>query len=179
MLKVSSNLICVYAKDYSCVQVNVPIELASQIMKWGRQNIADRDVYSEGKEKGRENEMHVTVKYGLHTASDKELRHLFEDYHPFKVSLGKITKFTTDDKYDVVKIDVSSDELHDLHDVIGKTMDNTDEHPVYRPHLTISYVKKGTCEDLVGRDDFEGRNFMVDEIVFSSKSGKKNKISIK
>ena len=59
-----------------------------------------------------------------------------------KVKSTKITHFSGEE-YDVVKFDIESDLLHKINKELVK-FPHTSDFPDYIPHMTISYVKKGT-----------------------------------
>lgn len=164
--------------DYSSVQFDLPKTLAEKVISWGRKNIPDSDLYVEEKKFGRENEIHVTVKYGLHTTDIRKVEKKLEGVKPFSISLGKVSRFVpSDGDFDVVKLEVDGDELSDIHKKIGE-LPNSDEHPIYRAHCTVAYVKKGRCRELSGNTDLKGETAKVNELVFSSKDGGKEKIRL-
>jgi hypothetical protein len=76
-----------------------------------------------------------------------------------------------------VKIEIDGDELHELHRLFGD-LPNSDEHPVYRPHCTVAYIKKGTCSELSGDRSLAGLKATVNSLVFSSKDGEKYTIDL-
>ena len=85
--------------------------------------------------------------------------------------LGKVSKFEAG-KYDVLKIEVSSDVLEKMNTALKK-LPYTSKYPKYVPHCTIAYVKSGSCDKLVGNKDFDGMRVHVENIIFSAASGKK------
>lgn len=176
MLRVISKKAVSY--EYSSVQFDMPQTLAEKILAWGKRHISNQDLYTEEKKYGRENDIHVTVKYGLHTADTRKIVKLVEGFGPFKIRLGRISRFVPRDKdYDVVKIEVKGDGLHELHRILGD-LPNSDEHPEYRPHCTIAYVKKGYCSELSGNLDLTGSTAEVNCLTFSSHTGEKEKINL-
>jgi len=176
MLKIISKKLVNY--DYSSVQFDMPKTLAESILSWGKKNIANSDLFTEEKKYGRENEIHVTVKYGLHTDDVRKVQKVVEDFGPFSIKLGAISRFVPKDKdYDVVKIEVDGDELSELHRKIGE-LPNNDEHPVYRAHCTIAYVKKGCCLELSGNTELKGKTAKVAKLTFSSYKGEKSEIDL-
>jgi 2'-5' RNA ligase len=155
-------------RNFSSVQANLPLPIAQKIYDWGLKHIPDQILTGDG----RENNIHITLKYGLHTADFTAVRDLFVNQKPIIIILGKITLFTSDD-HDVVKIDVDSPELHVLHHTIGTTMETTDTHLVYNPHITIAYVKRGAGAPYDGLGDFEGIKICLDSILFSGKDNRR------
>lgn len=165
--------------EFSSVQFNLPSDLANSVKQWGLDNIRGSDLYTAEEKYGREDEMHITVKYGLHTTSLKRVKKVLEGFGSFKISLGKISRFVPKDKeYDVVKIEIDGEGLHELHKKLGDALENSDEHPVYRPHCTLAYVKKGRCSQLSGENGLAGKTALVKELVFSSKNGDKSIIKL-
>jgi len=166
-------------QDYelSSTQVDLPEDLADKVMSWGKK-IPEEELYVEDDGGcGREDEIHVTLLYGLTDSTPEGVEKVLRGVSPFEVSLGTVTAFLDNDKNDVLKIDVDSPELQKLHYVLEDNLPNENSYPTYQPHVTIAYLKKGEAEKYIGSDDFRGKKFTADEIVFSSKDG--TKISIK
>jgi len=162
------------AYDFSSVQMEFPDEIAEEIRAWGVKNIPSNILAADG----RENDIHVTLKYGIHIVDFTEVRAIFNDEKPIEVTLGKITLFDTDD-FDVIKIDLHSSELHRLNRAINKNFEVTDTHPVYTPHSTIAYVKKGCGTPYNGDTTFEGKKILLDSVLFSGKDNRKTEFKIK
>lgn len=163
---------------YSSTQFNLPTELADLVKVWCAQNIPDGILAGDG----RENEPHVTVKYGLHTQDVGDVLKVVGGFGPVAVTMGCVSVFDTNPDYDVVKIDVDGAALRVLNDVIGKawkSLANSDSHPDYRPHITIAYVAKGQGAQFVGDDTFEGIEFVGDTLKFSTPTGMSEYIPLK
>jgi 2'-5' RNA ligase len=163
--------------DYSSVHVNPPETLAQSIINWGAKHIADNELYITKKDAffGRENEIHVTVLYGIHSDLPDEVIKLVETSEPIQVKLGKVDIFTNPHKFDVVVINVISDGLNKLHTALQKVK-FTDKYGIYKPHITIAYIKKGNCIRHRGLENWEGKEFTCNHAIFSSKTGSKLKI---
>ena len=161
--------------DYSSVQANLP-SISKRIIDWGKTKIKNSYIY-EGEGFGRETNIHVTVKYGLHTDDADEVKKVVTGYGSFDIELGEISKFSSDD-FDVIMIEVKSKELHELNKLIKNELECTDTHPVYKPHITIAYVQKGNCDELVGQIPFEGEKIKISEVCFSPVEGEKTKIKL-
>lgn len=159
--------------DYSCLMIDYPPELVDKVIEWGTQNIPDDVVYDPEESKrsfGRENHIHTTVAYGIDPEVESgQIKVVVGELgHPVRVRLGKVSKFDTDPNYDVIKIEVEGQDLHDLHKAIEDQIGvpgNT--FPEYKPHLTIAYVLKGSCDELLGQTPFEGQEFELDAFDFS------------
>ncbi len=129
---------------------------------------------------GRENDPHVTVKYGLHTADPEEVKRALIGHAPVKLKFGKTSLFppNKEDGFEVVKVDIESPDLHALNKKITKSLTNTDTHPEYHPHATIAYVKIGKGKLYANDSTLYGKEVTADRVVFSSKTGKKTAIML-
>jgi len=111
--------------------------------------ISDDDLADDGKEK----EHHVTCLYGIHSENPEEVKKVVEHWvrhhsRTIYAKLGEVSIFAggEDKDYDVIKIDVESEDLHSLNKILKESLEHTDTHPTYHPHLTLAYVKKGMGE---------------------------------
>lgn len=141
--------------DYGFVGIDVPVEQANFILDWGNLHVTDEMLYmgEDDDEMGREDEIHITVKYGLVAEGvPKALYKIAADTEPFPVNLGKLSLFESDG-YDVLKLEIKSPGLKALNQKIS-ALPNEDRHPVYTPHSTIAYVQKGSADGLVGANIF-------------------------
>ena len=124
-------------------------------------------------EYGIETTAHVTVLYGILKEEDYfDLRKKLSEIRPFEITIGDISSFRTPDKkYDVLKLTILSDKLNDLHNFIKKSYANDYSFPEYNAHMTLSYIKKNTCQDLEGPCFWTGTKYKVTRIRFSHKDG--------
>lgn len=162
--------------DLSSTQVNLPESIAKKIISWSKINVPESILYKKPDgSMGRENEIHVTLLYGLTDETQENVEEIIRNLKvkPFEVLLGSVSAFKDDKKYDVIKIDVDSPELQKLHYILEKNVDNKNTHKSYHAHVTIAYVKKGTADNLIGDDTFRGSKFKANSIIFSSKNGSK------
>jgi len=168
VLKVAQNFLK-YSYDFSSVQVNLPENIANEIYTWGLKHIPD-NILSE---KGRESQIHITVKYGLHITDFTMVRNLFINFvKPICVTLKKITLFNNED-CDVVKINVSSPDLIKLNKLISNEFETTDTYPNYIPHVTVAYIKKGYDNIYNNLNVFEGRKIFIGSVEFSGRDNRK------
>jgi len=159
--------------DFCSTQVDLPESVAREVISFG-DKIPEEELYVEDDGGcGRENEIHVTLLYGLTEDNPEKVEKMLHGIKPFEISLGTITAFLDNDKHDVLKIDVDSPVLQRLHYILEDNLPNENSYPTYHPHVTIAYLKKGEAEKYIGKDDFRGKKFITNEIVFSSKSGDK------
>lgn len=133
--------------------------------------IAEEDLAGDG----REEELHVTVLYGLHTDYPAEVWKVAEAFGSVVVvKLGKTSLFEVrkpGKSYDVVKVDVESPDLHRLHSMIAEALPHTDTHPVYHPHITLAYVQPGQGLKYAGNPAVEGMEICLSRLIFSDREG--------
>lgn len=180
--------------EFSSLQIQLPEDMAKSVMSWGKKNIPDENLHDNAKDtKGREDEIHVTLLYGIKATDDEEIRKftptlmgILGAVKPFKVRLGLVTLFRDKPDYDVVKIEAESSGLQKLHYNVRNSLGGDgsesmveNKFPTYQSHITIGYVKKGTADDLNGNEDFLGKVFTVDKIIFSIPNGNKIPITLK
>jgi len=128
---------------------------------------------------GKEDDVHCTILYGLHMKElEPELVDYMSNVEPFYVTMGNISYFDCDD-YDVMKIEVQGNELHNLHNGLKETFENTQSFPEFNPHVTIAYIKKGYNRGLVDNYAFIGNKMLVDKLSFSSRDGDKTVVPFK
>lgn len=172
-----------YAKPaeftYSCAMLNLNDEISNMFSYWAKKMIPVTDLFvsDEDSSYGYSDTPHVTVKYGLLDETPEKVAELSKDFGIIQLQFGNVTKFDTNPDFDVIKVDVVSEKLMKLNGMINDNMENIDEYK-YAPHSTLAYVKKGTCENLVGNDFFAGLNDFINEIYFTSRTGEDYFISL-
>jgi 2'-5' RNA ligase len=166
-------------RDYSSVQLNVPERLADEIISWGYDNIPERSVFfnPDRPSFGREDNIHVTVLYGISGRDKASVETLLKNTKPFVVRLGKMSLFSNE-VFDVLKIDVDSPDLHHINSILVKNLDVVQTYPKYIPHVTIAYLNKNKGGAYKGLGEFEGEKFQVSNLIFSSKDGTKHEIKL-
>lgn len=167
--------------SYSSTQISIPNPLANEIIEWGEEKINDEDIFFNPDKPsiGREDHIHVTVLYGILDNKADEVKRIVSNYNKFNIHLGEISKFKTHEDFDVLKIDIKGKQLHELNKLLKENIDHTATFYSYKPHLTIAYVYKNKCENLIGHNKFGEISVPVTEITFSSKTGKSIKIKLK
>ena len=134
--------------DYSSTQANLEGRVKAAVLR-----VAASVPDSQLAEDGREDNPHITVKYGLHTDNAEDVRRLLAKQPPIKAMLGKLSLFRSPECA-VIKFDVDSPDLHALNALMNK-LPHTDTHDGYIPHVTVAYVKPGAG------DRYEGLNVEV------------------
>lgn len=136
------------------------------------QSIPDSKLYgevdTEWANDSRETEPHVTVLYGLHDPEPSAATKIISQAEPITVKMGKTSIFSND-KYDVLKVDVTGPKLHALNRELSK-LPNSNSYPTYKPHVTIAYLKKGEGERYAGDTRFEGQEMTFRSVTHSPPS---------
>lgn len=133
--------------------------------------VSPDDLYTEEEGHGFENEPHCTVLYGFHDDAfslDKCIEMLVP-VSSLKIVADKIGIFSNE-KYDVLKYDIKSDELNTLNSTFAKTFEHTNDFPEYHAHCTIAYLKPGTGEKYVKEIE---KTFVPKEYKYSYGKGDK------
>lgn len=145
------------SRQYSCAMayLDKDSEVAKKVVEFA-QSIPEEELYVEEEGHGREYEPHATILYGLHSNNLDEIYESLELGDDIKATLGKMS-FFENDKYNVLKIDVQSDELNALNKKLTNSMDYTNDYPDYKAHMTIAYLNK-ECDMSKYKDNtlFEG-----------------------
>ena len=165
--------------SYSSTQVDLPKDIADEVIAFGKE-LSDDDVYTNPNDAsyGREDNIHATVLYGIHTCNVKAVERLVKDVKPFTIKLDDISFFDSED-YKVMKIDVKSKELHDLNAELRDNLKYTSNYPDYHPHVTIAYMCKDYDDSGLDVGMFKGREVEIDSIVFSPNDGERTTISLR
>jgi len=163
--------------DYSSTQINLPDNISSKIIQLGK-DIDDKDIMI-GKDDSlrRETEIHVTLLYGLHSSIPDEVVKILKKQTSFEYTLGTTSLFTTNPDFDVLKLDVSGDGLKKLNSLLKK-LPHTNRFPIYKPHVTIAYLKKGKGVLYDKKEKFKGMTLKANKVIFSSHNGKKTEIKL-
>jgi len=160
--------------DFSCVQINIGDDLSKGIIEWGKKTVRDQDLFIVEKEPhkfGRENEIHVTVLYGIHDHNPDLVKEILKEFGYVRFKLGKTCCFIKRKKYDVVVLDVESEDLIKMNKLLTANVKHTNQYGSYKPHLTIAYLKKGKCWNYCNITKWENIEFNSNNLIFSSKNG--------
>jgi hypothetical protein len=145
--------------------------------------ISDSDIYTEEDDDdyGREKEIHTTVKWGFLNSDPKPVQEALGDWGPITATLGGVTAFHGD-KFVVLKVDVNSPDLEDMHRFCKETFPNKETHPDYHPHVTLAYLRADLNDpyyyEKYFSGMFEGIELTFDELVFSTGDDEKILISL-
>jgi len=160
-------------------QINLISFLPKEVTMYIQQlesDIPEDCIYqNKDNEYGRERGIHCTVFYGLTNVSEySEMKKAVNSFGVINdISFGQINSFRNNGKqpYDVLKVEIISEKLSQLHYYIKDNFENEDNFPVYEPHMTLAYVKPNTCTNMEGNWLYEGLHFSVSMIWWCSRSG--------
>jgi len=154
----------------------LPEKLAAKVRQFGLL-LDNSEIYEiDDDEQGREDEPHITIKYGLKTNNVDELREVIGGFGVIRATLGVVSRFENEN--DVLKIEVESADLVELNKLISDNFECKDSFPDYTPHVTIAYVNKGAGKDLDGRTDFAGIDVDFYGVVYSMPDGSRDMIDL-
>jgi 2'-5' RNA ligase len=159
---------------FSVDKFELPEFLASKVRRFA--NSIPDDVLAED---GREATPHITIKYGLHTNDAEDVAKVLTGQKPVQVYFGKTSIFAgseTGANYDVLKVEVFSPELQALNQLLSERLDHTTSHPVYKPHVTIAFLKPGQAEKYIDSGFLDDEEFAFNSVIFSSSEGKRTSI---
>ena len=163
------------AYQYGCVMAEVPISNWSEIIKL----IDEEDIYNGNDDiHGIQNNPHLTFLYPvLNNVKFEEIVGVLRDILDKKINI-KIDKidYFENSEFDVVKFNiVENDYLTEIHNKLKSNISNDDKYDIYRPHITISYVNKGTGIKYLRDYEF---SFDIDKITYTESDGTKNHYNI-
>jgi GNAT superfamily N-acetyltransferase/2'-5' RNA ligase len=139
-----------------------------ELFKSIQDKISEEDTYEE--EGGKEDEVHVTLLYGLTDENDlPEAKKMLSLMEPFEMEFGEISSFRNEDKpFDVLIIEMKGEGLHECNRLL-KMLTYENSYPDYKPHMTLAYVQKGVGKDLEGSCELTGKKALVTKAEWSHK----------
>lgn len=164
---------------YASLQVVLPqgmVEDLSPVWELMRES---GDLYEAEAEGGVEDDLHVTVLYGMQDSDLETVREVCGGHEGFPIQFGNLVVFEDDDRdYDVVVVEIISGAIHQLHDDLVEATDPHQSYPDYVPHMTLGYFNKGTGNNHLGY------YLMLDpvhvtDVEFSPVEGEKETIQLK
>lgn len=154
---------------YGCVMIETPFDNWSEITSI----IDEQDLYNEPGDNtyGIQNNPHVTLLYGLHKeVTPKMVESALEGFNGSKININGVGVFENEN-FDVVKLNVDpTGSLQVMHDKLCE-FPHTSDYPVYEPHITIGYVKKGLGKKYLNSNYRYNR--LVDRVCYSMTNGEK------
>ena len=130
---------------------------------------------------GFEDEPHTTLLYGLHEEVTLEnIQKVLDNYTYTTCKIHNPSLFENE-KFDVLKFDVSGDNLHESNSDLSK-LPHTTSYPDYHPHLTIAYLKPGMGKkyvEMLNKNKANEFELVPQYAVYSQPNGTKTKINIR
>ena len=157
--KYESSYIIAYPPEY----------IVDSIISWGYDNIPCDHLFIDESDPsfGRENNIHITILGNIEETNHEKIKNAISIETKFVCPLGKIQLFTNNSKYDVIQIEAKCDQIFQLHKSLSQSIKNVMKFPLYVPHVTIAYVKKGYGDKFLDNTYFVGQEFMIDKLVLS------------
>ena len=162
--------------DYGCAMLYFDFPEINKV----HDTINTKHLYEEEQDRtyGIEDEPHTTLLYGLHSeVSPKAIKNVLDSFTFGECTIGNASLFENE-KYDVLKFDVSGPNLHEVNKLLTK-YPHTTSYPDYHPHLTIAYLQPGMGKQYV--DMLRGQEYQLvpTHAIYSKPDGDKIKIGIK
>ena len=126
--------------EYGCVMLSFDFPQMSRLHAL----INADDIFTDPDDPtyGLETEPHCTLLYGLHPeVTLQQLEGVINEYEFKPINLKNISVFTNE-KFDVLKFDVTPAYLTDINSELCE-FPHTTSYPDYHPHVTIAYLKSG------------------------------------
>lgn len=145
---------------------------------FGDPKIKEKDIYNnEEDEYGLEVEPHVTVLYGLTDSEieENDIVTLFNMIEGPVCETSEISLFENE-KFDVVKWDIKSDELNMLNKMLTVMFPFKSDYPDYHAHCTIAYCLPGSGSDYK-KELKKPKKQKIAYWVYSQADGRKIKIT--
>lgn len=158
--------------EYGCAM----LELDFPQMESLHEQIDIEDVYEEEGDRsyGLEKEPHVTLLYGLHDdVKEDVVKDICIGQQYESIVLENVSCFENE-KFDVLKFDVSGESLHECNKKLSH-LPHTTDYPDYHPHMTIAYLKPGTGKKYIDRMKDQSHEVKPHAVVYSMPSGDKLK----
>lgn len=171
--------------NFSWVRVNAPDKI-KKIHKSVTNEIKEKDLYIVDQGNGDynygiEDLPHLTVKFGIEFDEPDKVIELLKDESGGNISLEDIDIFEKD-KYDVLIIRCKSKALSKLHKKLTDDLEIEDDYPVYKPHITIAYFKKGMAKKYKSMAYKAFTYYLLDfdfnEVIFEDRNDKETKIKL-
>jgi 2'-5' RNA ligase len=153
----------------ACAMIVLPDLIASEVTSRKAVLIDDADLAG----KGRDEEPHITLKYGVREDLGDTAEALVE-FYPFEVRLGKMAVFPPNANSDgaaIVYVEVDAPILKDIHDRLNDSIGLRHDGADYIPHVTLAYVNADEVEKYSGLTDFEGLSFTANAVTIKRQKG--------
>lgn len=169
--------------NFSWIYIDIPKDI-KKIQKDIQKEIDEEDIYKIDKGDGKwnyglEDDPHITVKYGIDFDEPDKIIEILDDENGGIVDIDS-TEIFDNEKYDVLVIKCKSKDLARLNKKLTEDLKIEDSHPVYIPHITIGYLKKGKGKEYKDISDkyLKDKKFKFTEVFFEDRNDKNTKICL-
>jgi hypothetical protein len=171
---------CSAKYDYSYLIAYLPENLADNIISWGYDNIPCDYLFEDQDDPsfGREKDIHITVLGDVTDTSLNNIRDAVNSEKTVDCCLGKMKLFVTNSKYDVLHLEIINEEVQKLNAKLSKSIINNPRFPLFIPHVTICYLKKGFGENYLDNKYFYNQSFSIKSLTFSHKYGERHNFEL-
>lgn len=166
-----------HKNDFGCLMAYPQQKYTPLLDKFNKSAIPDNIIYNDPQDPtyGRETDYHVTLLYGFtKDLAKKDIDSIIDGVKPFYVILNRLSTFSNE-KYDVVKFDVSGDILFTLNEKC-KQYPYESKYPEYKPHMTLGYVKPNS---FTYEEKSANIPILMDRVTYSGRNGKKITVILK
>lgn len=163
-------------RSYSCLMLDCKTH--KKELKAIQSNIDKADIYDDEEGHGLETEPHITVLYGIHEQDPEKVKKKLNLF-PVTYTFTKLSLFENE-KYDVLKCSVESDDLKELNKQCTDNLDYTNSYPDYIPHMTVAYLLPGTGKKYTSiKSPMFGDESTSNKFIFSNKDSDKVRWTLK
>lgn len=156
----------------SCLMLQVPKDLSGKISEWAAANVKPEHLYNkEGK--GMQRGHHITLAPQINDESaHSHIIDVMKNTQAMSVGLGNVGLFMDPQKgYHVLKIAVDPEKLAPVRERVIQGVEMYNPTYEFNPHITIAYVKPGTCHNLVDDETFKGMACDINSCIYSAVDG--------
>ena len=154
----------------SCVMAMIEPSDAVDFLEFGSE-IPDAELYKEGADFGRTEDIHATCLYGLETQDIADIKPITDKVKPFTLVCGRVTMFDNADNdkpFQPVYVPVWGGQLTKLNRRLKALPYKNDYDKKFIGHICIAYVKKPFGKKWVGDDRFVGKVLRIKNLMFST-----------
>lgn len=124
---------------------------------------------------GKTDVPHITIAMGMNRYSlFKMMDELESNVSPFFVTVGTVNAHRITKKpYDILYLDVKSPEMEEIYKWLRETLNaskNAGKEKL-NPHITLSYILKGSCKELEGKCNLTGSKLLIKNLEFRDLTG--------
>lgn len=155
-----------FVEDHQFYFLSVPTEQLPDYLIEGAHYIQSQIPEEALAGDGLETNYHITINYGI---QDRDSYFLIRDnivkskgWSSIDCFVGLVNSFRGNDDSDVLKIEIISPKLTQIHYEVVNQIRIQDSHSLYCAHITLAYIKKGYCQDLEGPFPLTGHTFSID-----------------